>query len=232
MNFEGEKGIEVAGIEIPDHILTRIGWLLPLLTVVFSMLAHALSGNARAIPFFISEADYPGLQRWIFTTGFAISGVIMCIISYRFQHLFQSAEKSKLTRISFFSGLTTGIGLTVLAFVNMYDALLLHCIFAIVIFSGGLIWGTSTHLIFEAAKPLGKQLRRIGLAMAAFGLITMNVVLMIFIGLHRDELSITGASVNLLDTIQSAINYAAPAEYILFLGLIVTLIAFELDLKS
>jgi hypothetical protein len=232
MNFEGEKGIEVAGFEIPDHIMTRICWLLPLLTVVFSMLAHALSGNARAIPFFISEADYPGLQRWIFTTGFAISGVFICIISYRFQHLFQSSEKSKLTRISFFSGLTTGIGLTVLAFANMYDALLLHCMVAIVIFSGGLIWGVSTHLIFEAAESFGKQLRRIGLGMAAFGLITMNAVLIIFIGLHRDELSRTGTSVNLLDTIQSAINYAAPAEYILFLGLIVTLVAFEFDLKS
>lgn len=232
MDFEGEKGIEVAGIEIPDHLLTRIGWLLPLLTVVFSMLAHALSGNARAIPFFISEADYPGLQRWIFTTGFAISGVIICVISYRFQYLFQSSEKSKLTRLSFFSGITTGIGLTVLAFVNMYDALLLHCIAAIVVFSGGCIWGSSTHLVFEATETLGKQLRRIGLGMDVFGLITMNAILMVFIGLNRDELNITGTSVNMLDTIQSAINYAAPAEYILFLGLIVTLIGFELDLKS
>ena len=48
MNLECENGIEVAGFEIADHVLARIGWLLPLLTVSISMLIHALSGNARS----------------------------------------------------------------------------------------------------------------------------------------------------------------------------------------
>ena len=62
MNFEGEKGIEVAGFEIADHVLARIGWLLPLLTVVFSMSIHVLSGNARAVPFSFQNPISPDLN--------------------------------------------------------------------------------------------------------------------------------------------------------------------------
>ena len=231
MNFEGEKGIEVAGFEIADHLLARIGWLLPLLTVVTSMLIHALSGNARALPFFISEADYPGLQRWVFTTGLSVSGVLLIVIAYRFRYLFKSSEKSKQTHISFYSGMTTGVSIIILAYANMYDALLLHCVVAIVVFGGGFIWGYSTHLLFENTETFGKQLRRIGLGMAAFGLVTMNAILIIFIGTHQGELSNGDSLLYRLDTIQSAVNYAAPAEYILFIGLVVTLAAFEPDLK-
>ena len=54
MNLEGKKGIEIAGFEIADHVLARIGWILPLFTVTLSMLIHALSGDACALPFFIS----------------------------------------------------------------------------------------------------------------------------------------------------------------------------------
>ena len=60
MNFEDEKGIQIAGLQLSDRSLARMGWLMPLLTVVFSMSVHLLSGNARDVPFFISESDYPG----------------------------------------------------------------------------------------------------------------------------------------------------------------------------
>ena len=232
MNFECENGIEVAGFEIADHVLARIGWLLPLLTVSVSMLIHALSGDARAVPFFISEADYPGLQRWVFTIGLTISGILLCFIAYRFRYLFQSTEKRKQARISYSSGILTGVAIIVLAFANMYDSLLLHCIVAVMVFGGGLVWGASTHLLFESTETFGKQLRRIGLGMALFGLITMDTILIIYIGLHQGELSNEDSLIRRLDTIQSAINYAAPAEYILFLGLVITLAAFEPDLKS
>jgi hypothetical protein len=232
MNLECENGIEVAGVEIADHVLARIGWLLPLLTVSISMLVHALSGDARALPFFISESDYPGLQRWIFTTGLSICGVLLCIIAYRFRYLFKDSEKSKRIHISFYSGMTTGISIIILAFANMYDFLLLHCVVAITVFGGGFIWGYSTHLLFEKTETFGKQLRRIGLGMAAFALVTMNAILITYIGSHRDELNNGDSLLYRLDTIQSAIDYAAPAEYILFLGLVITLAAFEPDLKA
>jgi hypothetical protein len=232
MNFEGEKGIEVAGFEIADHILARIGWLLPLLTVVVSMSIHALSGHARAVPFFISESDYPGLERWIFTIGLAVNGVLICIISYRFRLLFKSSTKSKISRLAFVSGMTTGVGLFVLAFANMYDALLLHCFVAILVFGGGLTWGASSHLLFEATDTFGRQLRRIGLGIASFGLVVMNTALITFIATHRDEFNNDNSLALRLDMLQPAIDYAAPAEYLLFLGLVITLAAFELDLKA
>jgi len=232
MNLEYENGIEVAGFEIADHVLARIGWLLPLLTVALSMLIHALSGNARTLPFFISEADHPGLERWIFTTGLTISGGVLCIIAYRFRCLFLSSDKTKQTRISFYSGITTGVAIIVLGFVNMYDALFWHCVVAFFVFVGGLIWGTSTHLLVGSTETSGKKLRRIGLGMAVFGLVAMNLILIFFIGSNQDELSNGDTLLQRLDTIQSAINYAAMAEYILFLGLIITLAAFEPDLKT
>ena len=232
MNLEGKKGIEIAGFEIVDHVLARIGWILPLFTVTLSMLIHALSGDARALPFFISEADYPGLQRWVFTSGLTVSGILLCLIAYRFRYLFQSAEKTRQTRISFSSGVTTGVALIALAFANMYDALVLHCVVAITVFVGGFVWGYSTHLLFQTTETFGKQLRRIGLGMAAFGLVAMNAILFIYIGSHQKELSNGDSLVGLLDLIQTAINYAAPAEYLLFLGLVLTLAAFEPDLKA
>ena len=114
----------------------------------------------------------------------------------------------------------------------MYDFLLLHCVVAITVFGGGFIWGYSTHLLFEKTETFGKQLRRIGLGMAAFALVTMNAILITYIGSHRDELNNGDSLLYRLDTIQSAIDYAAPAEYILFLGLVITLAAFEPDLKA
>jgi hypothetical protein len=36
----------------------------------------------------------------------------------------------------------------------------------------------------------------------------------------------------MLNTLQPAIDYAAPAEYLLFLGLVVALASFEHDLKA
>jgi hypothetical protein len=232
MNFEGEKGIEIAGFEIADHVLARIGWLLPLLTVVFSMSIHVLSGNARAVPFFISESDFPGLERLIFTTGLAVNGVIICIISYRFQLLFKSSTKSKTSRFAFASGITTGVALFVLAFANMYDALLLHCVVAILVFGGGLSWCASTHLLFETTETVSRKLRRIGLGIAAFGFVVMNAALVTFIATHRDEFNNDNSLALMLNTLQPAIDYAAPAEYLLFLGLVVALASFEYDLKA
>ncbi len=102
---------------------------------------HLLSGNARDVPFFISESDYPGIERWIFTTGLALTGVVLCILSYRFRNMFDASEHITKLRISHTSGMTTGISLVVLAFANMYDYLVLHCIASIFVFGGGLVWG-------------------------------------------------------------------------------------------
>ena len=57
---------------IDDRMLARIGWVLPSISISVSTILHILSGDYRALPFFISEADYPGLQRIVFTGGLFI----------------------------------------------------------------------------------------------------------------------------------------------------------------
>ena len=115
MIFSTAKGIQIAGIEVSDSMLIRLGWLLPLATVVTSMSIHAFSGNAIAIPFFVSESDYPGPERIVFTTGLAITGVVICFLAYRFS-LMVKEQDSKWNRISLFSGILSGLSLSVLAF--------------------------------------------------------------------------------------------------------------------
>ena len=56
-----------------NAVIARLGWTLPAITVILSSLTHLLLGDYRAFPFLISEADYPGLQRYIFTIGFFLS---------------------------------------------------------------------------------------------------------------------------------------------------------------
>ena len=135
-----------------------------------------MSGNARDVPFFISESDYPGIERWIFTTGLALTGVGLCILSYRFRNMFDASEHITKLRISHTSGMTTGISLVVLAFANMYDYLVLHCIGCIFVFGGGLIWGSSTHFLFDITRNAAKKLRRVGLMLAWFGVVLMSVI--------------------------------------------------------
>mgnify|MGYP003315216287 CR=1 FL=1 len=81
MNFSGPDGIEIAGIRVADTTLIRIGWILPLVSVVCSMTIHAASGHARDFPFFVSESDYPGLERWFFTIGLALTSPLICLLS-------------------------------------------------------------------------------------------------------------------------------------------------------
>lgn len=232
MKFERENGIKVAGVELNDRSLIRMGWLLPLLTVFSSMTVHAFSGNARDIPFFISEADYPGLERWIFTTGLTLSGIILCIIANRFKTLFTVFEKPKMQRFSFLAGLTTGTSLVVLAFANMYDVLALHCVFAILVFGGGLAWGGSTHLLLDSKDREQRTLRRVAFSLALLGFVIMNTAITGYIVMNRSKLSESASLSTRLNDIQAAIDFAAPAEYLLFLGLVLTLASFDSDVKS
>ena len=140
MSWNTKNGIKIAGTEVSDALLIRLGWLLPMMTVVTSMSIHALSGHARAIPFFVSESDYPGLEGTVFTTGLAITGVLVCILAYRLNLAVQERD-SKWIQISLYSGILAGMSLSVLAFANIYDMLLIHSIASLLVFVGGFVWG-------------------------------------------------------------------------------------------
>jgi hypothetical protein len=168
VSLNTENGIKIAGIEVSDSMLIRLGWLLPLATVVTSMSIHAFSGNARAIPFFVSESDYPGPERVVFTTGLAITGLVICILAYRFS-LMVEEQDSKWNRISLSSGILSGLSLSVLAFANIYDALLLHVITTILVFVGGFVWGASMHKRDSNDVSPDSKLRKAGLWMTGLG---------------------------------------------------------------
>lgn len=232
MSSEDILEIQNTKFNFSDRSLAQLGWALPLLTVTCSMSVHLLSGHARDVPFFISESDYPGLERWIFTIGLAMSGVVLCVLSGRFQRMFISAEHSNRVRLSYFSGMTTSVSLVVLAFANMYDFLILHCIASIFVFGGGLIWGSSTHLLFDLSMRTARTLRRIGLLLALIGFVVMNVTITLYVAFNRADLTKNGSLQITLDEIQPAIDIAAPAEYLLFLGLVITMASIDRDLKE
>ena len=76
-----ENGVLFGSIYVPDEIIVRTSWLLPATAVPLAMVIHLLSGNSRDFPFFISEADFPGVERWVFTIGLAISGLMQMIFA-------------------------------------------------------------------------------------------------------------------------------------------------------
>ncbi|DAC06872.1 MAG TPA: hypothetical protein D7H88_07110 [Candidatus Poseidoniales archaeon] len=231
MSLSTGEGIQIAGIEVSDSMLIRLGWLLPLATVVTSMSMHAFSGNARAIPFFVSESDYPGPERIVFTTGLAITGVVVCFLAYRFS-LMVEEQDSKWNRVSLFSGILSGLSLSVLAFANMYDALLLHSITTILVFVGGFIWGASMNKMHSNVVSQTPKLRKAGLWMTGLGILIMNLSLGIYIFWKRESLDLQDPQFEMLNQIQPAINIAAPAEYLLIVGLMVTLASIGRDLQS
>lgn len=231
MSWNTENGIKIAGTEVSDALLIRLGWLLPLVTVVTSMSIHALSGNARAIPFFVSESDYPGLERTVFTTGLAITGVLVCILAYRLNLAIQERD-SKWIHISLCSGILSGMSLSVLAFANIYDMLLIHSIASLLVFVGGFVWGATMHKLYSNSTPNGSKLRSVGLWMTALGIVLMNVSLGVYVFWKRNDLSLQDAHVDILNQIQPAINIAAPAEYLLIAGLMVTLASIGRDYQK
>ncbi len=231
MSLNTENGIKIAGIEVSDSMLIRLGWLLPLATVVTSMSIHAFSGNARAIPFFVSESDYPGPERVVFTTGLAITGLVICILAYRFS-LMVEEQDSKWNRISLSSGILSGLSLSVLAFANIYDALLLHVITTILVFVGGFVWGASMHKGDSNDASPDSKLRKAGLWMTGLGILTMNLSVGVYVFWKRESLELLDPQFDILNQIQPAINIAAPAEYLLIVGLMVTLASIGRDFQK
>jgi len=231
LSLNTENGIQIAGIEVSDSMLIRLGWLLPLATVVTSMSIHAFSGNARAIPFFVSESDYPGPERVVFTTGLAITGLVICILAYRFSIMVEEQD-SKWNRISLSSGILSGLSLSVLAFANIYDALLLHVITTILVFVGGFVWGASMHKRHSKDTSPDSKLRKAGLWMTGLGILTMNLSVGVYVFWKRESLDLLDPQFDILNQIQPAINIAAPAEYLLIVGLMVTLASIGRDFQK
>jgi hypothetical protein len=208
---------------IDNRLIPRLGWVLPALTIILSTLIHLLSGDYRAFPFFISEADYPGLQRLIFTGGFALTGIVLIYLSWRLFQVNKNHARWYWMHLSMLSGVFVGANLTIMAFMDMYDHLEVHIATALNVFYFGLAWGVFTHLAMEDASNKSKNLRYLSISLGFISLVGMTYSINLGLKEHPDFIDGNWD----MDKMQPWINWAAPFEYLLAASFMLTLASFE-----
>ena len=211
---------------INQRKLARIGWSLPLATILITTLTHLASGNYRAFPFFISEADFPGLERYLFKSGFFISGIILTYLSWVIFKELKPRSRWYWMHLSFLAGIVVGVNLSLMAIWDIYDHERLHVFTASNVFQFGLGWGVVTHLALKDASKKSKNLRYISISMAFIAFIGM--IYSISLGLEVYPEYVDGNWD--LDKMQPWINWAAPFEYLMTFSFIITLKSFEEDI--
>ncbi len=231
IDWRGERGLQIGESVIRDEHLLKGTLRLILFTCITSMTLHFLSGNSRAFPFFISESDYPGLERLVFTAGFTATGLLLCALSMRFAHTFDSAPKEKFSRLAKWLGLISGVSLICMSWFNTYDHIIIHSIFALAVFIGGYAWSYTTHLNLSNSPSLGHARRKTWMVVSAVSFAVMNLSMARPVRTHVIDGGLRNGT-EIMNLSQSAINIAAPAEYILFLSLVMMLASFRFDLEA
>jgi hypothetical protein len=213
---------------IEDRMAARLGWILPTLTVALSSLVHVLSGDYRAFPFFISEADYPGLQRVIFTVGLVLTGLVLMYVSWRLFQVNKVVGRWYWMHFSMICGVFVGLNLILMAFMDMYDHIELHIFTAVNVFHFGLAWGIVTHLGMKEGNQRGKNLRYMSITLGFIALTGMTYAISLGLKVHPE---FADGEWN-MDTMQPWINWAAPLEYLLVASFMLTLSSFGADMNS
>ena len=226
-----EHGIKIGSTEIEDVLIARLGWLIPAITVPIAMFIHLISGNSRDFPFFISESDFPGLERWIFTIGFCTAGIVQMLFAHRMWYSTRHDSRRKMMHFTLICGLFTGANLVIMSFANMYDYLTLHVITASSVFQGGMLWALMAHLSLPKANKKGRNIRYWALSIAFISYIIMTQSIIRAVK-DLENYGLEGDSIFTLNSIQYAVDIAALAEYGLFIGLILALYSFEADFRA
>ena len=209
-------------------MLSRASYLMPTFTIVLAMLIHG-SNEPRAIPFFISEADHPGLQDGVFTIGLTISGLVQMAYAWHLYHSLD-AERPKLWFVATLTGMVAATNTVLVSMFDMYDFINPHILTAMLAFGGGVLWAFLAGIALgSVATGEGQRLRRAGFAMAAIGFLVM-VVAFESATAAIDPANLTTAE--FLDQAQEGIRIAAPAEYILVAGLMICLASFRFELLA
>jgi len=209
-------------------LISRLGWSLPGITILLSSFIHLVSGDARDFPFFISEADYPGIQRWVFTLGFTLNGMVLMYYSWLLFTANRERARWYWMHISLMFGIWVGANLCVLSFMDMYDHIEIHVAAALNIFYFGLGWCVVTHIALKNASPTGKKIRYFSVCTAATGL--FGLVYSINLGLQKYPEFVDGDWD--MAKMQPYIDWAAPMEYLLAFSFIATLYSFETELNG
>ena len=213
-----------------DIKLLRYSWTIPLFTLIFSMSIHWFSGDARTFLIYISEADYPGLQRIVFTTGLTITGLIYSFLSYKIYLNFEDTSPRKLLLvISTIGGVYIGINLVAMSFLDMYDHFSGHILTALTVFYGGMIWGLAIHFSLPKSSTRIKSIRLGSILLSVLGFITMTVA-------YNRAAQELGKAVILYEEMNLVqhpyLDMAAIGEYALVFGFFMILFSIELDVKK
>jgi len=226
-----ENGIRFGSIHLPDELVVRTSWLLPATIVPLSMVIHLLSGNSRDFPFFISEADYPGVERWVFTVGLAISGLLQMLFAYRVWYKYKFQKPTKLLTLFLICGLFVGANLFIMSFSDMYDHLKLHVLTASIVFQLGIVWAILSHFALPGENKPGKKIRIYAILISVLSYVVMSQAIARAVA-GLDDYGLEDDTIFTLDRIQYAIDIAAYAEYALFAALIMCLYSIEKDLLA
>ena len=231
MMRNAENGIHIGDKYVSDELIVRTSWLLPATVVPLSMVIHLLGGNSRDFPFFISEADFPGLERWVFTIGLAISGLIQMLFAYRVWHKYNSRKPTKLLLLFLICGLFVGANLVIMSFANMYDHLKLHIVTASIVFQIGIVWAVLSHFALPGGNKPGKKIRILAIVISIISYIVMSQAVVRAVS-DLEDYGLQDDTIFTLDRIQYAVDVAAYAEYALFVALIMCLYSIEKDLSA
>jgi len=209
-------------------LLSKASWIVPGSTVVLAMVIHFLSGP-RAVPFFISETDYPGLQDHVFSWGLTFAGLLQFAYAWYLYHSLD-AERPLLWFVATLFGILAAINTVLVSHFDMYDFINPHIATAMLAFGGGIAWALLAQLALgSSAHPRGRSMRTVGFGMALAGFIVMVVSFQMAVNSFDPSGMTTEA---FLDAAQSGIRFAAPAEYVLVGGLLVCLASFRHELLN
>lgn len=211
---------------IENRMAARLGWSIPLATVLVTTLIHIISGNYRDFPFFISEADYPGLERIIFKLGFFINGLVLIYVSLLLFKACKSRARWYLMHVSCVTGILVGINLSLMAIWDIYDHEKLHIFTASNVFQLGILWGVATHIGLPDANIDGKKIRYISISSSIIAF--MGMFYAVGLGLQKYP-EFTEGNWD-MEKMQPYINWAAPFEYLMVFSFMLTLKSFEHEL--
>lgn len=229
LDLKRRDGIGIGSYVLRDIRLVKLAWMVPLCSIIAAISIHVALGNARDVPFFISEADYPGLERFVFTIGLFVSSVFLFMLTLRLYTLFKDIGRKNILRTATILGVASSTHLAVLAFANMYDHLTLHVYTSLVVFHGGFAWAILAHFSLPHPNRTGRTVRLVSLFTAFVSLTTMTIAMSRGIEEQRRAYDIQPEMIP-LDNLQPWIDVAAPAEFILFFSLLGCLASFSWDI--
>ena len=207
-------------------LLARASYLVPTITILVAMSLHALAGP-RAVPFFISEADFTGLDGAVFTLGLTVGGAVQMTYAWHLYHTLE-AQRPHLWFLATLTGMLASLNTILVSHYDMYEHINPHILTAMLAFGGGVVWAfLASVALGHQATGKGKRLRNLGFGMAAVGFVVMVVAFQS----AANEVDPTGMNtVEFLNQAQQGIRIAAPAEYVLVGGLMLCLASFSYEL--